>query len=214
MSKDSAMKRSDLPLIAPQYEPRYISAKDVLDLLGHGEVPGVNYDDPRIKEIRSCVLGVTGKTELQLALKAGYMHDRGSSMQEARDSVLTAWRWWCTAAGHPHIVMSSDGKGLHQVTCDLVSAGKTWLITDVPHYQRILGEVVTVYRADCRFSVDDRVLRVTGLESDDAISIARNLVEYTTTGTFKQRQGDTLPTPDPFGALARPLVPMERSDGG
>lgn len=206
------MDRTNLPLIAPQYEPRYISAKDVLALLSHGKVAGVNYEDPRIQEIRSCTLGVAGETDLRAALKAGYMHDRGIAMHDARDSILTAWRWWCTAAGHPHIVLASDGIGLYQVTCDLVSTGRTWLITDVPHYQRILGEVTTVYRADCRFSVDDRVFKVTGVEMDDAISIARNLVEYTTTGSFKQRQGDQLPAPDPLGQLVRPLVPMERSD--
>lgn len=207
------MDRGSLPLIAPQYEPRYISAKDVLALLGHGKVAGVNYDDPRIREIRSCTLGVMGKTDLQTALKAGYMHDRGSSMHDARDSVLTAWKWWCTAAGHPYIVLSSDGLGLYQVICNLISASKTWLITDVPHYQRILGEITTVHRKDCHFSVDDRVLKVTGVEMDDAISIARNLVDYTTTGSFKQRQADLLLAPDPLGQLVKPLLPMERSDG-
>lgn len=205
------MDRTNLPLIAPQYEPRYISAKDVLALLGHGKVAGVNYDDPRIQEIRSCALGVTGKTDLQAALGAGYMLDRGSAMHDVRESVLTAWRWWCTAAGHPHILLGSDGIGLNQVTCDLISTGRTWLITDVPHYERILGEVTTVHRAECRFAVNDRVFQVTGIEMDDAISIARNLVEYTTTGTFKKRRGDQPPAPDPLGQLVRPLVPMERS---
>lgn len=49
---------------------------------------------------------------------------------------------------------------------------------------------------------------------DDAISIARNLVEYTIKGTFRQRQSETLPALDPYGALAKSMVPMERSDGG
>lgn len=208
------MDRTKLPLIAPLYEARYISAKDVLSLLGNGNVPGVNLQDPRIQEIRSCVLGVQGRTELNLALKTGYLRDGGSAMHEFRESLLTAWRWWCTAAGHPHIVMAPDGIGLHQVTCDLISAGKTWLVTDVPHYARILGEVTTVYRSDCRFSVDHRVLQVSGLEADDAISIARNLVEYTTTGSFKQRESSKMPEPDPAGVLMRPLMPMDRSDGG
>lgn len=107
------MDRTNLPLIAPQYEPRYISAKDVLDLLGHGHVSGVNYDDSRIQEIRACVLGVQGKTELSAALRAGYLHDRGSAILSFREALLAAWSWWCTAAGHPHIVLSPDQNDLH-----------------------------------------------------------------------------------------------------
>ena len=208
------MDRSELPLIAPAYEARYISAKDVLDLLGHGHVAGVNYDDPRIKEIRSIVLGVIGKVSLTEALKAGYVVDRPGELHDNRDSLLNAWRWWCIAAGHPNISVALDRTGYYTVRCDLSSAGKHWSPTDVPHYERILGEVTTVYRSDCRFRVSDEVFEVTSLEMDDALSIARNLVEYTTTGTFKQRQADPMPAPDPFGQLARPLLPMERSDGG
>lgn len=206
------MDRTNVPLIAPQYEPHYISAKDVLNLLGHGKVRGVNYDDPRIQEIRACTLGVQGQTELTAVLRVGYLHDRSSTMQDFRSDLLTAWRWWCTAAGHPYIVLSSDPIGLHQVTCDLISTGRTWSVTDVPNYKQILGEVTTVYRSDCKFSVNDQTLQISGVEMDDAISIARNLVEYTTTGSFNQRASTSLPPPDPFGALAHPLLPMERSD--
>lgn len=84
------MDSSNLPLIAPQYEPPRISAKDVLALLGHGRVPGVNYDDPRIQEIRSCVLGNMGRIGLTEALNTGYVHDRGAAMHEAREPLLTA----------------------------------------------------------------------------------------------------------------------------
>lgn len=208
------MDHTKLPLIAPQYELRYISAKDVLALLGHGRVPGVNCEDPHIQEIRSCVLGNMGRIGLTEALNTGYVHDRGVAMHDAREPLLTACRWWCTAAGHPHIVLAPDATGLYQVSCNLISASKTWLITDVPQCERILGEVTLVYRADCRFAVNDQVMQVSGVEMDDAISIARNLVEYTTTGSFEQRQVAALPEPDPFGQLARPLLPMERSDGG
>ena len=208
------MDRSKLPLIAPQYESRYISAKDVLALLGHGEVQGVNYEDPRIQEIRSIVLGNLGRVALTSALNAGYVHDQGSGLHDAREPLLRAWKWWCTAAGHPYIQLAPDDTGYHTVRCDLTSAGKHWSPTDVPHFERILGEVTTVYMPERRFRVDDRVFEITALEMDDAISIARNLVEYTTTGTFKQRVVDPQPEPDPFGALARPLLPMERSDGG
>lgn len=206
------MERTSLPLIAPQYEPRYISAKDVLALLGSGRVPGVNYNDPRIQEIRACTLGVQGRSELTAALRAGYLHDRGSAMQDFRSALVTAWRWWCTAAGHPHIVLSPDSIGLHQVSCDLVSTGRSWSVTDVPNYERILGDETTVYRTDCRFSINDQSFQISGIEIDDAVGIARNLVDYTTTGSFKQRRPDPLPHPDPFGSLARPLLPMERSD--
>jgi hypothetical protein len=206
------MERSSLPLIAPQYEARYISAGDVLALLGYGEVPGVNYQDSRVQEIRSCVLGNLGRVGLTTALNAGYVHDRGSALQDGREPLLTAWRWWCTAAGHPHIVLSSDGKDLHQVRCDLVSAGKRWNPTDVPHFERILGEVTTVWMPESRFRVDDRVFEITGVEMDDAITIARNLVEYTTTGQFKQRPTERVRDSDPMFVHMRPMGPIERSD--
>lgn len=207
------MERSNLPKVEPQFDARYISAKDVLALLGHGEVTGVNYDDPRIQEIRSCVLGNLGRIGMTTALNAGYLHDQGSSLHDARAPLLTAWRWWCTAAGHPHIVLSPDYAGLHQVRCDLISAGKRWLPTDVPKYEQILGEVVTVEIRDSHFSVDDRVFQITGIEMDDAISIARNLVEYTTTGKFKARTFEPV-VPDSMRVPMKPMVPMERSDGG
>ncbi len=208
------MDRANLPLRSPQYEARPISAKDVLALLGYGEVPGVNYEDPRIREIRSCVLGNTGRIGLTTALNAGYVHDKGSELQDARDALLTAWRWWCTAAGHPHIVLAPDGKGLYQVRCDLVSAGKRWNPTDVPHYERILGEVTTVWMPESRFRVDDRVFEITGIEMDDAITVARNLVEYTTTGQFKQRPSELVHDPDSMFVHMKPMGPIERSDKG
>lgn len=85
-------------------------------------------------------------------------------------------------------------------------------MTDVRQYDQIIGEVTTVFRSDRKFSLDHRVFRVSGIEMDDAISMARNQVEYTTTGSFEQRKMSSLPYPNPFGALARPLLPMERSD--
>lgn len=206
------MDRSNLPLIAPQYEPRYISAKDVLTLLGHGHVPGVNEADPRVQEIRSCVLGNVGRISLTEALKAGYVFDRGYELQDAREALLIAWKWWCTAAGHPHIVLGPDDAGLYRVRCDVISAGKKWCTADVLVYPRILGEVTSLL--SCDFAVDARVLEVSGVEMDDAISIARALVEYTTTGAFRQRESSPLPPPDPAGILMKPLLPMERSDGG
>lgn len=208
------MDRSNLPLIAPQYEARYISANDVLNLLGHGEVPGVNYEDPRIQEIRSCSFSVSGQLHFNEALKAGYVIDRPMVEQRARESLVIAWRWWCTAAGQPFIVVSPDASGYFTVRCDLTSAGKHWNPTDAPQFERILGEVATVYRSDTRFRVDDRLFEITSVEMDDAITIARNLVEYTTRGSFKERESAPLLPPDPFGQLAKPLLPMERSDGG
>jgi hypothetical protein len=83
-------------------------------------------------------------------------------------------------------VLSSDGKGLYQVRCELTSAGKRWNPTDVPHFERILGEGTTVFMPESRFRVDDQLFEITGVEMDDAITIARNMVEYTTTGQFKQ----------------------------
>lgn len=213
-AEDRNVDRSNLPLIAPQYEARYISAKDVLAILGNGHVSGVNYEDPRIQEIRSCVLGTVGRVSLTEALKAGFVIDRPMELHDARDALTTAWRWWCTAAGHPMIVVSPDSSGYYTVRCDLTSAGKHWNPTDAPQFGRILGEVTTVFHAVRRFRVDDRVFEITAIEMDDALTVARNLVEYTTTGSFKQRESAPLPEPDPFGQFARPMLPMERSDGG
>ena len=208
------MDRSNLPRVAPQYDTRYISAKEVLALVGHGNVPGVNYEDPRIQEIRSCVLGPLGRVSMTEALQAGFVIDGGTALQDSRKSLLTAWRWWCTAAGHPHIELSPDNAGLYQVRCDLISAGKRWIPTDVPHFERILGEVTIVRLPDSRFSVDDRVFLIAGIEMDDAITIARNLVEYTTTGQFKQRAAEQLPASEPMHVHMKPMGPIERSDGG
>jgi hypothetical protein len=93
-----------------------------------------------------------------------------------------------------------------------VSAGKRWNPTDVPHFERILGEVTTVWMPEPRFRVDDQVFEITGVEMDDAVTIARNLVEYITTGHFKQRMSEPVPDSDPMFVHMRPMGPMERID--
>jgi hypothetical protein len=84
----------------------------------------------------------------------------------------------------------------------------------VPHFERILGEVTTVWIQESRFAVDDRVFEITWIEMDDAITIARNLVEYTTTGQFRQRVSEPVGDLDPMIVHMEPTGPIERSDGG
>lgn len=207
------MDRSSLPLIAPQYEPHYISAKDVLNLLGYGKVSGVNYQDPRIQEIRSCLLSNLARVNLTEALKAGYLFDSGPGiLHDSHQHLLTVWKWWCTAAGHPHIVLSRDSTDQYQITCNLISSGRKWHMRDIAIIGGLVSDVGTVYVEGGGFSISERVLELGGLEMDDALVVVRSLVDFTTSGKFKQRQPESLPEPDPMGILLVPHLPIERSD--
>jgi hypothetical protein len=99
------------------------------------------------------------------------------------------------------------------IRCDLISAGKRWDAADTKAFPIILGELAEIGIPDGVFSVDDRVLTITGVDHDSAIQIAQRLVDYTTTGAFRDKRTDWLMPPDPLGELMKPLVPIERSDG-
>lgn len=64
---------------------------------------------------------------------------------------------------------------------------------------------------DSRFSIDDRVFTIAGIEMDDAITIARNLVEYTTIDQFKKRAYESPPASEVAHVYMKPLGPIERT---
>jgi hypothetical protein len=175
----------DLPTAEPRWHTRRITAAEVLRISRGEPVPGVNTQDPRVQSIRRCRLTNVARMALSEALRCGYLYVQLTLYEpQVAHNLRTLWGWWCAAAGHPEIVLSrtrgSDGA---RIRCDLSPTGRDWGFEAFPVMARLLGEQHPVDRASWLFTQDE--LQVDGLEMEEAITVARGLVDVATMGRFR-----------------------------
>src|SRR5687767_10288785 len=104
----SMVHRHDLPLAEPRWHPRHISAAEVLRLARGEPVPGVSEQDPRVLSIRRCRLTNVARMTLSEALRHGYLYVQLTLYDpDVAHNLRTLQGWWCAAAGHPEIVLST-----------------------------------------------------------------------------------------------------------
>lgn len=206
------MVPSDLPLIEPQWVKRRITAAEVIKINRGEIVPGLNHNDPRVQNIQHCILNNPGRLAFGEALRQGYLFLNRPIYPDGIDTKLNSlWDWWCTAAEHPRIVMStlalSDGV---RIRCDISTTRKYWALQDFGSMARLFDGVMTLDDQGWLFTRDE--LEVDGLEMEDAVGIARGLVDITTAGRFRPQEVPT-PTPPPVHSIPlRHQTPTERSD--
>ncbi len=176
---------ADLPTAEPRWHPRRISAAEVLRLARGESVPGVNPQDPRVQSIRGCRLTNIARMALSEALRHGYLYVQLTLYEpQVAHNLTTLWGWWCAAAGHPEIVMSTTrGSDGVRVRCDLSPTGRDWRFDAFRTMARLLGDQHPIDRAGWLFTPDE--LQVDGLEMEEAITVARRLVDFATAGRFR-----------------------------
>jgi hypothetical protein len=169
-----------------------VTASEVLRLARGESVPDVNHHDPQVRKIRDCRVSLIGHEAVATALKQGYLffnlrlYDAG-----AAGDVTALWRIWCAAAGHPEIVMRTSA-GTDAVTdrCDLGPTARSWGFEAFGSMARLLVGLSAVDRAGWLFTPD--VMQLEGLEMEEAITVARGLVDVATAGRFRPQD---VPTP-------------------
>jgi hypothetical protein len=176
---------ADLPTAEPRWHTRRITAAEVLRLARGEPVPGVNTHDPRVQSIRGCRLTNIARMALSEALRCGYLYVQLTLYEpQVAHNLRSLWGWWCGAAGHPEVVLSrtrgSDGV---RIRCDLSPTGRAWGFDAFPVVARLLGEQQPIDRAGWLFTPDE--LQVEGLEMEEAITVARGLVDVATLGRFR-----------------------------
>jgi hypothetical protein len=146
------------------------------------------------------------------ALRAGYLYVNLELYHDgAAQRLETLWGWWYAAAGHPEIVLrTARGTDAVRVHCDLSPTGREWGFDAFRTIAPLLGDQHAVDRASWLFTPDE--LQLDGLEMEEAITVARGLVDVATAGRFRPQ---SVPQPeDP--PVRSPRFPqqtcMERSD--
>ena len=204
---------ADLPAVEPRWNPRRITAAEVLQLSRWEDVPGINPDDPRVQGIRRCTLDNIARLALSDALRRGYLYLNHRSYHADDDQHLaTLWGWWCAAAGHPEIVMERGESGdAVRVRCDLSTTGRTWDFGAFAQVARLIGPLHAGHGGGGWMFTTD-VLEVDGLQMEDAISIVRELVDIATAGRFLRERFDRDAIPGRPVIQPAPRLPIERSD--
>jgi hypothetical protein len=199
----------DLPTVEPRWAARRISAAEVVCLWQREDVPGLDPADPRVQAIRHCTLSTIGRQSFADARRTGYLFvGLPSHEQEASTRLETLWGWWCAAAGHPEITLSTARHtDAVRLRCDLAPTGRSWGYDAFRTIGRLLYQQQPVGRAGWLFT--EQELQVDGLEMEDAIGLARDLVVIASGGRFRPQD-----VPEP--PVHAPRIPhrtrMERTD--
>jgi hypothetical protein len=119
------------------------------------------------------------------ALRAGYLYVNLELYHDgAAQRLETLWGWWYAAAGHPEIVLrTARGTDAVRVHCDLSPTGREWGFDAFRTIAPLLGDQHAVDRASWLFTPDE--LQLDGLEMEEAITVARGLVDFATAGRFR-----------------------------
>jgi hypothetical protein len=178
----------ELPLAEPRWHRRRITAAEVLQLWRGEAVPGVSDADLRVQSIRRCRLTNIARMALSDALRCGYLYVQLTLYDpNVAHNLRTLWGWWCAAAGHPEIVMSTTrGTDGARIRCDLSPTGRDWDFDAFRSMARLLGDQHPVDRASWLFTQDE--LQVDGLEMEEAITVAQGLVDVATAGRFRPQE--------------------------
>jgi hypothetical protein len=181
----SMVSPADLPLAEPRWYARRITAPEVLRLSRGEPVPGVSEQDPRVQSIRGCRLTNIARMALSDALRCGYLYIQLTLYEpQIAHNLRTLWGWWCAAAGHPEIVLSTaQSSDAVRIRCDLSPTGRAWGFDAFRAMARLLGDQHAVDRAGWLFTPDE--LQIDGLEMEEAITVVRGLVDVATLGRFR-----------------------------
>lgn len=172
----------DLPKVEPRWCTRPITAQEVVQVATRfsRDVPGLDPHDPRVEAIQRSAVGNLGRLAFNEARRRGWLFVNRGMYRDGEDArLINLWGWWCAAARHPEIVMLQvSGEEGARFRCDLSSTGRSWDLHAIPSIGGMLHDVYPVSGSGWIFTPD--LLEVDGLCSEDAITLARSFVGFTT----------------------------------
>jgi hypothetical protein len=204
----------DLPSVSPQWSPRQLSASEVVRLVQGDDVPGVDPDHVVVRRLRRGLPNMQARLAFSEARRQGYLFVNSSFYPEQgmAERLRDVWMWWCAAAGHPQIVLSTTGGNGTRIRCDVSTTGNDWSFGAFAAIGRLVEPLVSYQEGSWLFTTDE--LHLDGVEMDEAIHIARALVDLGTAGRFREGVYDEGPAPTPQRSrFPGPLSPMERTAG-
>ena len=205
----------ELPRIRPEWSSRQLSASEVVRLVQGDPVPGVDEADPVIRRLRKGLPGNLARTAFAEARRQGFLFVNHAHYDDVRvpSRLRDIWGWWCAAAGHPEITLSTvPGRDTARVRCDLSPTGQDWSFGAFAAIGRLLEPLASYPEGSWLFTTDE--LQLDGIEMDEAIHIARSLVDLGTMGRFREGVYDEGPAPAPRKTtFPSPMPPIERTAG-
>lgn len=176
---------AEVPNVEPRWCARPMTVHEVVQVANGSsrDVPGLDQLDPRVQAIQRCsAIGPLGRSVFNDARRQGWLFvNRGPYHDDEVERLINLWGWWCAAARHPEVVIrnvsGTAGTQLH-FHCDLSSTGRSWELPALLSIARMLRNGYPVPGSSWIFTSD--LLEIDGLCSDDAISLARRLVGFTT----------------------------------
>jgi len=192
-----------------------LSAAEVVRLVQGDPVPGVDADNMVIRRLREGLPGEIAQMAFAAARRQGYLFVNHGLYHDARDAsqLRLVWGRWCVAAGHPEVVlMVSPRDDLARVHCDVSTTGSDWSFAAFAAIGKLVEPLIPYQEGSWLFTTDE--LQIDGIEMDEAVHIARALVDLGTMGRFCEGVYDEGPAPDPGKTrFPTPMSPMERSAG-
>jgi hypothetical protein len=203
----------DFPLVSPQWTPRRLSAAEVVRLVQGDDVPGVPPHHPCIVTLRRGLPTNYSRVAFIEARRDGYlfMGDKIDRSNGEAIQLRDVWRWWCSAAGHPYIVLGVAGDtGQARIRCDISTTGNDWSFGAFAAIGKLVEPLAPYPEGSWLFTSDE--LQLDGIDMDDAVHITRALVDLATAGRFRPGVHDRGPEPDPRQVqFPRPMGPTERT---
>lgn len=209
------IRTHDLPTVSPQWSPRRLSAREVVQLVQGDDVPGVDPTHFVVHLLRRGLPGNYARMAFAEARRQGYLFVNQGHYEGPRvvSQLQEIWSWWCSAAGHPEIVLSTvPASNYARIRCDISPTGQDWSFGAFAAIGKLLEPLVSYEEGSWLFTTDE--LQLDGIEMDEAIHIARALVDLGTAGRFREGVYDEGPAPAPGRTrFPGPLSPMERTAG-
>lgn len=205
----------DLPHITPEWSPRRMSAREVVQLVQGDDVPGVDPNHVVVQRLRRGLPGNYARMAFAEARRQGYLfvnhvqYESGWIASQLQD----VWGWWCSAAGHPKIILSTvPGSDAARIRCDVSTTDQDWSFAAFAAIGKLLEPLASYQEGSWLFTTDE--LQLDDIEMEEAIHIARSLVDLGTAGRFREGVYDQGPEPAPGRTrFPQPFSPMERTAG-
>lgn len=167
------VKRSDLPLVDPQWHPRHLTGREVLDLAFNRPVPGANLNDPVVHQLRHAALGNLGRLKIQESVQKRYLWLRRDHTDTSwHRSTENVWRWWCVATSQAEVVVYAAADEC-RVRVDLSTMDAMWHLHALP----VLGRMIASCEMGTGFIISEDTVEVDGLDDQAALGLAHDVIE-------------------------------------
>ncbi len=167
------VRASELPPVEPQWYPRQMTAKEVVEIASGREVPGINLDHPVVEGIRLAGMGILTRDYFRDARVRGYLwlvSQRSDTGWHGPTEHI--WGWWCAAAKHPEIVVTRRGEDC-RLRVDLSSLQTTWHLHALPE----LGRLIADGAMGNGFLLSSDTFEIDGLDTEGSAALAQDILK-------------------------------------